>query len=145
MPVPVVINFGHVLGDRSVRFLQEKIGKFTFIHERLRIDFDLPLSSQIAKAVDRIEARLERDGLLLEDATVYIVTPGLTDPSLVLLVDLFGRSGQLPKLLPMKKEQGVFTIYDIIDLERVKLMARGRRKTQVLSEASPCPDASTTS
>jgi hypothetical protein len=144
MPVPVVINFGHVLSDGSVKFLQEKIGTFTFIHERLRIDFDLPLSAQIAKLIDRVETKLEWDGLMLENCIVYIVTPGLTDPSLVLLVDLFGRSGQLPKLLPMRKEHGVFVIYDIIDLERVKLMARGRRKTQVLSEAPPCPDESTT-
>ena len=96
-----------------------------------------PIPEQVVKAVNSIEAKAEAQGAFLEPSQIYVVPPGLTDPSLILMVELFGRTGWFPNLLLMKRVEGEYQIYDIADGEKIKLQARGRRKVQVL-----CPNPS---
>lgn len=57
----LVVNFGHILGERSLKFLQEKLGAFEYVHERLKIDFERPLVEQAVKAVSAAEGRCGRN------------------------------------------------------------------------------------
>jgi len=131
----LVINFGHMLGDRSVRFLQEKLGAFEYVHERLKIDFDKPLPDQVVKAVNAAESRCKGPLESYGGGTgIYVVPPGLTDPALLLQIEIFGRTGAYPHMLLMRRDDGEFVVYDIADGEKAKLQARGRRKPQTLGE-----------
>src|SRR6266496_1498454 len=115
----VVLNFGHILGERSIAFLQEKLGAFDYVHQRLKIDFDRPISEQVVEAVNAAEAGCKR-GLLEAyggGTEIYLVPPGLTDPTILLLIELFGRTGAFPNLLLMRRDSGEYVIYDIADGE----------------------------
>ena len=133
----LVINFGHMLGPRSLEFLQEKLGDFDYVHHRLKIDFDLPLLDQIVKAVSAVEGRACRPLESYGGGTrIYVVPPGMTDPALLLQIEITGRTGAFPNLLLMRRDDGEFVVYDIADGEKVKLLARGRRKPQQLGVQS---------
>jgi len=124
----LVLNFGHIPSEQSTAFLKEKFGEnFLYVHQRLRIDFSAPMERQIVATVDAVERQLDGKALL-ERCAVYILTPGLTDPSILLVIELFGRTGAFPNLLLVRREDGDFTVYDVIDGEKFKLRARGRRK-----------------
>jgi len=134
--IKLVINFGHALGRRSQAFLFDRLGDFRLVHHRLQIDFDKPLLDQIVRAVDAVEREcgsLESYG---GGMGVYVVPIGMTDPALLLQIEIFGRTGAFPNLLLMRREDGEFAIYGILDGERVKLLARGRRKPQQLGEST---------
>ncbi len=134
------LNFGHMLGPGSTRFLQEKLETFEYLHHRLRIDFGKPLVPQVSGALDYVERELARRGLpCLEQSEIYAFMPPLDDPAVLLCVSLYGRTGEFPKLLMLRREQGIHVIYEIVDCERVRLSARSRRKTQTSLEVpAPC-------
>ena len=132
----LVLNFGHPLGARSAKFLQERLREFAYVHHRLKIDFDKPLLPQVVKAVDAVEGSSfgRTSGLGLEGSVIYLVSPGLTDPAVLLIVEIFGRTGFFPNLLLMRRDDRDYVIYDIIDGDKAKLQARGRRKKQTSLE-----------
>ena len=109
------------------------------MHCRLKIDFDRPILEQVVRTIDQAESRC-RFGTLEHyggGTQVYVVPPGLTDCALLLLIEIFGRTGAFPNLLLLRRDDGEFVVYDVVDGEKAKLQARGRRKEQTLGEPHP--------
>lgn len=64
------------------------------------------------------------------DGTTPLVVglPGLTEGAALLLVELHGRLGYFPRVIQLRRSgNGTFRLYGLLDLERLRLEARGRR------------------
>lgn len=133
-PRIAVVNFGHPLSERSNIRIQELlgVGGWSYVHSRLNVDFDKPLMPQIVAAVNKMEDLLLTVwGYRLEQAgRVCMVTPGLTDPAILLTLEIAGRTGEYPSLFFLKKDHsnGGYHVYDWIDGVKLRNDARGRRR-----------------
>jgi hypothetical protein len=127
----LVLNFGHILNTKSASFLRDNLGEFVYLHRRLRVDFHQSIKEQITGLVDSVEEELITvHHASLEQSDVYVIMPGLTDPTALLLIELYGRTGTFPNILMMRREHHEFVVYDIVDSEKMKFQSRGKRKSQ---------------
>lgn len=129
----VVINFGHPLSDLSHTRISEFLDTlgWIYIHRRLYVSFSNPLVPQIVNVVNEVEKILmEQHGMRLEQAgRVCMITPGLSDPAVLLAMELIGRTGEFPSMFFQKKDMkiGGYHVYDWSDGYKLKNDARGRR------------------
>lgn len=133
----ILINFHHPLMGLSetLRMISDRHPphEVVYVHQRLQIDFSRDLMSQVSSVIDRVEMQLRvkgfPDGALEMASAIYIICPGLSDPTALIVMELFGRTGFFPNITLMKRdhEHGSFRAYDCVVGEYVKLNARSKR------------------
>lgn len=126
MDVTYIVNFGHPLRASVVASLAPAA--------EVRVPFNLEMddcdtSPQVAGIVDEAARRVAEKGGRL-DGTVPVVVglPGVTEGAALVLTELHGRLGYFPRVLQLRKGgNGTFRLRGLLDLERLRLEARGRR------------------
>lgn len=133
-----VLNLGHPLTDaQQVQLRIELAGQLALsadtIHlairtVRVQIDFERPLSEQIAAIVDDI-------GWNSDDwqATPFLLRlPGMADAAAAVIAEIHGRAGYFPSIVTLKRVGAdvppVFDIWDVVPLQTVRDKARARRE-----------------
>lgn len=127
----LVLNFGHPLTKASMQTLQTALDSFAYVHQRLSVRFERPLQPQIVACVNAAEKQLmEKISLSLESVGhIYMVCPGMSDPTALLVMEIIGRTGNFPGLVFQKRDLGTgqFEVYEVADGFAIKNAARGRR------------------
>ena len=128
----LVLNFSHELHPDSVAYLKQELGEYTYLHKLFRIDFKKDLEEQIVQCVEEVDQTLfETYGRTLTSlGMVYMVAPGLTDPAILLFLELLGRTGDPPSIVMLRRDynNGGFKVYKIVNGVFFRQAARGRRR-----------------
>ncbi len=120
-----VLNFGHPLHPGVVAALCPA----TEVRVPLSLVLDADVPGQIARAVDTMAAEAAKKGGKVDGTSpVLVALPGLTEGAAALLAELHGRLGTFPRVLQLRRrEDGTFGLAAVLDLEKLRLAARGRR------------------
>lgn len=132
MQIRNIINFsGHPLSKEVVETLEQDGCTVETVSVGLYLKESV--ADQIKKLVDNVRS------IPLDGSVPFAITlPGLSESTAFLLSELHGRCGFFPKILQIRKGKlGPFEISNlvfpeslepgVVDLERVRLKARGRR------------------
>jgi hypothetical protein len=129
--VKILLNFSHDLNESQRKQFETEHGEYLYIWRMLRINFVNPLVPQIIQIVDSVERELVAQNISLRNCgSVYMIAPGLTDPAILLYQEVFGRNGDPPNLVMMRRDydKGGFKIYQTINGVEFRQCARGRRE-----------------
>lgn len=123
----VLLNFGHPLHASVVASLSPATE--VRVPFNLEMDGVLGTGDQVVEIVNEAARRVAEKGGRL-DGTVPVVVglPGVTEGAALVLTELHGRLGYFPRVLQLRKvDNGTFRLRGLLDLERLRLEARGRR------------------
>jgi hypothetical protein len=137
-----ILNFGHPLSSRVLSHLATEdpaTGEMVPARElRVALNLNLdgePTPQQVTRAVDHAFEELRGIGVVVNGtAPIVVVLPGITEGAALVLAELHGRAGSFPRVLALRRTgDGTYGLFadsadlGIIDLERVRQEARGRR------------------
>ena len=115
-----VINFGHSLNSIVMKQIDDIWGggNWELINCPISINLRFDVSTQIWRMINSVEGHFKKG------EQPFIILPGLSIASVVIVSIIQGRFGLLPKLIEIKKDlvMGQYTLSKITDLEDV---ARG--------------------
>lgn len=99
-----VINFGHPLSPEAVA----TIGDAKVDNIKVDLVLEKPVGPQISKIMDHIKI----DVINGTKAGLAIVLPGMSEATAYILASLHGRTGRLPVILPLRRDDsiGVFVV-----------------------------------
>ena len=104
------------------------------IHVPFSLEFEseIPTRTQVRNIVDVAERAVRHLGSSLTGAALLVVQlPGVTEGAALVLAEMVGLSGELPRMVSRRRRaDGTYGVADreaIIDLNKVRLDARGRR------------------
>jgi len=131
-----ILNFGHPLAPKVLEELQPceeiMVGYSSYPFE----DPERRVRDVVDKASRMIK---EKGGVLNGTVPLFLVLPTISEGAALIVAEMAGRIGFLPRLLPLRRgRDGVYGLLsyrdsgktvnvEYIDLQRVKLGARGRR------------------
>jgi len=117
----IVLNFsGHILSEEAIAQLPDKpIGSVL-----LNVDFSKDIVEQIRDAFDKIDYDFNTP------EQIAIVPPGLGSLASIIVAEIQGRTGQLPRIIVLSRDEnkGIFLVNRVVDLEETKRGARSKRK-----------------
>jgi hypothetical protein len=127
-----IINFGHRLSEKVLGEFQPCVEVWVrcpYLGSEVRPEI------LIKSVVSEAERRLSAVGGRLDGTVPLIaVLPGSTEAGVLLVAELSGRTGSLPRVLSLRRqEDGTFGLFGgtkqegLLDLNRVRTAARGRR------------------
>jgi hypothetical protein len=120
-----ILNFGHPLHPSVVA----ELSPATEVRVKFSLNLDGDVVAQVSDAVDDAAALMAAKGGDLDGTCpVVAVLPGITEGAALVLAELHGRLGDFPRVLQLRRRgNGTFGMVGVLDLQKVRLAARGRR------------------
>lgn len=131
-----ILNFGHALSPRVIEELNPCVEVYVGYNSHPYKDPE----RQVREVMGKAAAIMRRHGGALDGSVpLLVVLPGFSEATALVLAEIAGRTGSLPRVLSLRRAEdgtwGLWSYKDIgrtvrvehINLERVKLGARGRR------------------
>lgn len=125
----IVVNFSHPLTAAQCRRIEEIAGQAIsrVVASPARFDQAMPFGPQAVALVDGVG--LDADAWQSEP--LLVVPPAFSPIGCAVLAELHGRCGYFPPIVRLAAQEGamppVFDVAEIVDLNRQRLEARGRR------------------
>lgn len=125
----LILNFSHPLSKDQVEQVEALSGQTV-----VEVQGEMPQFDHAVPLVDQIQALADRVGLNPEEwqtTSLLVNLPGYSPAAATLLAELHGRIGHFPAVLRLRPEEGSlptrYEVAEVIDLQRVRDAARGRR------------------
>jgi hypothetical protein len=116
-----VLNFSHPITEKQeLAIAQEVRDTVDIIDVKVQIDFNRSLQEQAYEILEPFVYTLVNER--------FIVRPPAFDAaSLSIMAVIHGVSGHFPRIVTMKRENGEFGVWDIVDLQTLREEARTAR------------------
>ena len=124
----LVLNFSHPLTDAQARDILDSLeisgdDVMTILDIAVQIDMTAPLAEQITAIVDKADL----SPVAWQSIPFVVRLPGMSEAGAALLAEIHGRCGYFPRIVTMRRDNGVFVVNDIVDLQDIRETARGKR------------------
>lgn len=125
----VLFNFGHPFSDAAKAQLDELFPGLTIVSVPVQLDLGQSLPPQIHDIVDRAVQAAGLDADQIQTKPVLANLPGMSVAAALVLAELSGRTGYLPRVTQLVQKDGIFVIGDVVDLQVARNDARKSRQS----------------
>lgn len=126
-----ILNFGHRLAPDVIKSLEPCVELYYPLSLNMESDSMIQVIEKVAAIAKQVE---EMDGRLDGTVPIVVALPGISEGVALVLAELLGRLGELPKVLRLRRrENGTYGLFGgdiengVFDLEKYRRSARGRR------------------
>jgi hypothetical protein len=113
-----VLNFSHPITEKQeMEIAQEVRDTVEVVDIKVQINFEESLQEQAYKIVEPFVSTLVNERFLIRPAALDAAT-------LAIMAVIHGVSGHFPRIVTMKRENGEFMVWGIIDLQTLREEAR---------------------
>jgi hypothetical protein len=116
-----VLNFSHPITEKQEMEIAQEVGaKVEVVDIKVQINFEESLQEQAYEIVEPFVSTLVNERFLIRPAALDAAT-------LAIIAVIHGIAGHFPRIVTMKRENGEFVVWGIVDLQTLREEARTAR------------------